>query len=196
MKNIIASLLLLSALSMSRLSFGMDEAKSEEVSLKEFFQTVAPRLFAQVKMVRENADADYKVGFKQFLQNRLTTTEEDEVCDLASAASYSKAVWKGQSGIDRDPHLNDQSKRAIMAAYALATGAMMEALKCLSAGCYVASETKFDFATVYGLEKVTREEYRENLRSKSKESWWPTFQAGGSRALAKILLAELGEENK
>ena len=84
-----------------------------------------------------------------------------------------------------------------MANYGRAADEAMTALKCIKAGCYVESKNKFDFATAYGLAKVSEEEYRKKLDEiVSREDGWKPLHLEGSAILAQILLKELGEENK
>ena len=84
-----------------------------------------------------------------------------------------------------------------MAAYALAAGAGMEALKCMKAGCCcVESDSKFNLAEAYGLRRVSQAEYRRNPLYEINKSIGPDLLAQASRTLAQILLKELGEENK
>ena len=212
MKHLFTSLLLLSILSMSTISFG---GKGGIALSKECLQTIAPDIFKQVKAAKESADSEYKAGFKEFLSYRLLFAQQsafnehvmnNEVGYLTLAGIYVEElpVWHGKAESDKHPRLkgydnllNDHCKRNTMADYAHATDRALEAIKCIRAGCYVESESKFDFATAYGLAKVSQEEYRDKLDKISlQDSDWIPLQLEGSATLAQILLNELDEENK
>ena len=209
MKNIIASLSLPIVLSMSTLCFGMEKDRAEKKLSKEFFQTVEPELFEQIETMKEKANAEYKAGFKGFLNKRLSHAEEgmsaknvmyNESYYLAATTFYSKriSVWSGKAAIHNISALNDNCKRALMANYGRATDKAMEALKCIKAGCYVESESGFDFATAYGLAKVSQEEYGKKLDEivcRDDGGWMP-LHLEGSATLAQILLKELSEEKE